>query len=227
MNYAQHEHHDFTGATAQALADPVLQKALTRLTDTLMAGNRRGYAALEDSGKLRDHAKAIKEHALAHLDRYLQQLEESILKLGGKVHFAATAEDARRIIAQIAKHANCKTAVKSKSMTSEESTSTRPSSVKGLKSWKPTSASSSSSARGETPVPSRRPSRPSHAREHRPHPVEALRRGVADDPTVLALAGRRLLREVLPGRHGASPGPTSPSPRPAASSSSPTKATAG
>ena len=39
----------------------VADEDLTRLTDTLMAGNRRGYAALADSDKLRDHAKAIKE----------------------------------------------------------------------------------------------------------------------------------------------------------------------
>ena len=83
--YAQHEHHDFLGASAQALADPTLQQALTRLTDTLMAGNRRGYAALADSSDLRDHAKRIKEHTLAHLDRYLEQLEASIVKLGGNL----------------------------------------------------------------------------------------------------------------------------------------------
>src|SRR5438132_1378211 len=47
--YASHEHHDFMGAAAAALADPGLQAALVRLTDTLMAGNRRGYAALADS----------------------------------------------------------------------------------------------------------------------------------------------------------------------------------
>src|SRR5215831_3743970 len=118
--YAQHEHHDFLGASAQALADPTLQQALTRLTDTLLAGNRRGYAALADSSDLRDHAKRIKEHALAHLDQYLEQLEASIVKLGGKVHWAADAEEARQIVVGIAQAANCKHAVKSKSMTSEE-----------------------------------------------------------------------------------------------------------
>ena len=41
-HYAQHEHHDFVAATEQALADAPLQVALGRLTDTLMAGNRRG-----------------------------------------------------------------------------------------------------------------------------------------------------------------------------------------
>src|SRR5436309_11209040 len=119
-DYARHEHHDFMGAAAQALADPPLQAALIRLTGTLMAGNRRGYAALADSDRLRDHAKRIKEHTLAHLDRYLEQLEASVLRLGGHVHWAATAEDARRTVRDIAEKAGCKRAVKSKSMTSEE-----------------------------------------------------------------------------------------------------------
>jgi L-lactate dehydrogenase complex protein LldF len=118
--YAQHEHHDFMGASSVALADEPLQAALIRLTSTLMAGNRRGYAALPDSDHLRDHAKRIKEHTLAHLDRYLEQLEASVLRLGGKVHWAATAADARNIVIDIARQAGCKRAVKSKSMTSEE-----------------------------------------------------------------------------------------------------------
>src|SRR6516225_3851396 len=113
--YAQHEHHDFLGAARQALGDAGLQTALVRLTETLMAGNRRGYAALADSSALRDHAKRIKEHTLAHLDRYLLQLEASVQKLGGKVHWAADAEEARRIVVGIAREEGCSRAVKSKS----------------------------------------------------------------------------------------------------------------
>src|SRR5436853_1823162 len=119
-DYARQEHHDFQGAAGQALRDAPLQAALIRLTDTLMTANRRGFAALADSSALRDHAKRIKEHTLAHLDRYLEQLESSVQKLGGKVHWAADAEEARRIVADIAKGAGCTRAVKSKSMTSEE-----------------------------------------------------------------------------------------------------------
>src|SRR5207248_9343432 len=85
--YTQHEHHDFRGASQQALADPPLQAALTRLTGVLLSGNRRGYAALADSDALRDHAKRIKEHALAHLDQYLEQLEASVRRAGGQVHW--------------------------------------------------------------------------------------------------------------------------------------------
>src|SRR5436189_6164907 len=97
-NYARHEHHDFMQASDQALADPPLQAALIRLTSTLMAGNRRGYAALADSDQLRDHAKRIKEHTLAHLDRYLEQLEASVVHIGGHVHWASTAAEAREIV---------------------------------------------------------------------------------------------------------------------------------
>src|SRR3954469_1000094 len=117
-DYARHEHHEFLDASRQALADVPLQAALVRLTSTLMAGNRRGYAALADSDRLRDHAKRIKEHTLAHQDKYLEELEASVRKLGGTVHWAATAEDARQIVVNIARQANCRHAVKSKSMTS-------------------------------------------------------------------------------------------------------------
>ena len=80
--YALHEHHDFLPAAQQALADPGLQTALTRLTGTLTEGNRRGYATLADADQLRDHAKQVKEHTLAHLDRYLEQLEASVRRQG-------------------------------------------------------------------------------------------------------------------------------------------------
>src|SRR3954452_2790470 len=111
-NYARHEHHEFHAAVAEALVDVPLQAALVRLTDTLMAANRRGYAALADSDKLRDHAKHIKEHTLGHLDGYLEQLETSVLKRGGQVHWAATAEDARATVVKIARDAGCLRAVK-------------------------------------------------------------------------------------------------------------------
>src|SRR5205807_4122647 len=119
-DYARQEHHDFKGAVGQALHDAPLQSALIRLTDTLMTANRRGFAALADSSQLRDHAKRIKEHTLAHLDQYLEQLEAAVQKAGGNVHWAATADDARQVVLDIAQRSDCRRAVKSKSMTAEE-----------------------------------------------------------------------------------------------------------
>jgi L-lactate dehydrogenase complex protein LldF len=195
MNYAQHEHHDFLNASAQALADPTLQQALVRLTDTLLAGNRKGYAALADSSDLRDHAKRIKEHTLAHLDRYLEQLESSVQKRGGKVHWAATAEDARRIVVEIANQAKCKHAVKSKSMTSEEIHLNPALEKAGVEVTETDFGEFIIQVAGERPshlvAPAVHHTRESVARVLSKHLNEQL----PDDPKSLAMVGRRVLRE--------------------------------
>lgn len=193
--YARHEHHDFAAATAEALADKPLQAALVRLTDTLMAGNRRGYAALADSSPLRDHAKRIKEHTLAHLDRYLEQLESSVEKLGGKVHWATSAEDARRIVVDIARQTNCKHAVKSKSMTSEEIHLNPALEQAGIEVTETDFGEYILQVAGERPshlvAPAVHHTRESVARVLSKHLGEEL----SDDPQALALTGRRVLRE--------------------------------
>jgi L-lactate dehydrogenase complex protein LldF len=194
-NYAQHEHHDFLNAARQALADPPLQSALVRLTSTLMAGNRRGYAALADSDALRDHAKRVKEHALAHLDRYLEQLEASVQKRGGHVHWAASAEDARRIICDIARQSNCRRIVKSKSMTSEEVHLNPALEAAGLEVTETDFGEFIIQLAGERPshlvAPAVHHTRESIARILSAYSGETL----ADEPSTLAKAGRRLLRQ--------------------------------
>src|SRR5215470_17542155 len=194
-NYAQHEHHDFLGATQQALADPPLQAALVRLTDTLMAGNRRGYAALVDSSQLRDHAKRIKEHTLAHLDRYLEQLEASVHRVGGQVHWAADAAEARQIVVAIARRAGCQRAVKSKSMTSEEIHLNPALEQAGIEVTETDFGEFIIQLAGERPshlvAPAVHHTRESIARILSRHTGEAL----PDEPAPLAAVGRRLLRQ--------------------------------
>jgi L-lactate dehydrogenase complex protein LldF len=193
--YAHHEHHDFTGAAAQALASAPLQAALTRLTDTLMAGNRRGYAALADSSALRDHAKRIKEHTLAHLDRYLEQLEAAVTNLGGTVHWAATAEDARQIIVEIARKSNCRHAVKSKSMTSEEIHLNPALEKAGIEVTETDFGEYILQLAGERPSHLVAPA-VHHTRESVSRILSArLGENLPDDPKTLALTGRRVLRE--------------------------------
>lgn len=119
-DYERREHHEFLTASAAALADGNLQAALSQLGETLGARNREAFAALEDSGLLRDRARAIKDDTLAHLAEHLETLEASVTGNGGAVHFAADAEDARQIIIGILQKAQARRVVKSKSMTSEE-----------------------------------------------------------------------------------------------------------
>jgi L-lactate dehydrogenase complex protein LldF len=194
-DYARHEHHDFLGAAGHALADPPLQAALIRLTSTLLDGNRRGYAALADSARLRDHAKRIKEHTLAHLDRYLEQLDAAVQKRGGHVHWAATAEDARRILVGIAQKANCRRAVKSKSMTSEEVHLNPALAAAGVEVVETDFGEFIIQLAGERPshlvAPAVHHTRESIARLLSAHVGTAL----PDEPGPLAQAGRRLLRE--------------------------------
>ncbi|HTU17968.1 MAG TPA: LutB/LldF family L-lactate oxidation iron-sulfur protein [Gemmataceae bacterium] len=194
-DYARHEHHDFLNAARQALADPPLQAALVRLTSTLMAGNRRGYAALGDSSALRDHAKRIKEHTLAHLDRYLEQMEASVHKRGGHVHWASNAEEARRIVLDIARQTNSRRIVKSKSMTTEEIHLNPALEAAGLEVTETDFGEFIIQLAGERPshlvAPAVHHTRESIARILSKHSGETL----SDDPHALAQAGRRLLRE--------------------------------
>jgi L-lactate dehydrogenase complex protein LldF len=193
-DYASHEHHDFTGAVAQALLDVPLQSALSRLSDTLLTANRRGYQALPDSDHLRDHAKQIKEHALAHLDEYLEQLEASVLRAGGHVHWAATAEDARRIVVEIADQTACRRIVKSKSMTSEEIHLNAALEKAGLEVTETDFGEFIIQLAGERPshlvAPAVHHTRESVARVLSKH----FGRQLPDDPTALAAAGREALR---------------------------------
>src|SRR4051794_4658896 len=194
-DYARHEHHDFVNAVGQALADVPLQAALVRLTSTLMAGNRRGYAALADSSQLRDHAKRIKEHTLAHLDRYLEQLEASVLRQGGQVHWAADAEAARQAVLAIARRAKCRLAVKSKSMTSEEIHLNQALEAAGIEVAETDFGEFIIQLAGERPshlvAPAVHHTRESIARILSKHTGEEL----VDEPRPLALTGRRLLRD--------------------------------
>jgi L-lactate dehydrogenase complex protein LldF len=165
------------------------------LTSTLLAANRRGYANLGDSDRLRSHAKGIKEHTLAHLDRYLEQLEASIQRLGGHVHWAGSAEEARQAVIAIARQANCQRAVKSKSMTSEEVHLNTALEAAGIEVVETDFGEFILQVAGERPshlvAPAVHHTREDIARILSKYVGEAL----PDDARMLAMTGRRVLRE--------------------------------
>ena len=102
-----------------ALADTQLQRALSK---GLGFVERRRLAAerLPEFDALRDAARDIKNHTLAHLDLYLEAYEARVTAAGGKLHYAVTAEEARAIVLDICRTAAAKTVTKGKTMIAEE-----------------------------------------------------------------------------------------------------------
>jgi L-lactate dehydrogenase complex protein LldF len=103
-----------------ALADAELQNALKFVEVNFAARRREAADKLPEFDALRDAARDIKNHTLAHLDLYLEAYEAKVLAAGGHVHYAETAEDARRIILDLCKSFGAKTVTKGKSMIAEE-----------------------------------------------------------------------------------------------------------
>ncbi len=87
-------------------------------------GTEKRYEVLHkdyaDPDSLRKLAGAIKDHTLHHLGDYLAKAEAALTKRGAKVHFAATAEDARQEILSILRGHGVTQLTKSKSMAAEE-----------------------------------------------------------------------------------------------------------
>jgi L-lactate dehydrogenase complex protein LldF len=110
----------FYRRAADALADHALQGKVRRATGRLTAARAAGFAALADADAVRDRARAIRAGVIDHLDRHLAAFAGTLTALGGHVHWAADAEEAVAIVAQIAASRGVRTAVKSKSMVSEE-----------------------------------------------------------------------------------------------------------
>jgi L-lactate dehydrogenase complex protein LldF len=102
-----------------ALADAQLQRALSK---GLGFVERRRLAAerLPEFDALRDAARDIKDHTLAHLDLYLEAYEARVTAAGGRVHYAVTAEAARAIVLQICRSADARSVTKGKTMIAEE-----------------------------------------------------------------------------------------------------------
>jgi L-lactate dehydrogenase complex protein LldF len=104
----------------EALADPQLQRALGHVRAGFIAKRAKAAAEIPEFDQLRDTARDIKNHTLAHLDLYLEAYEDRVRSAGGEVHYAETAESARDIILGICQKVGAKTVTKGKSMIAEE-----------------------------------------------------------------------------------------------------------
>lgn len=103
-----------------ALADTQLQKALGNLRSGTIDKRAKAVEALPEFEALRDSGRDIKNHTLAHLDLYLEAFEEKVTAVGGEVHYAETAADARDLVLAICRRVGARTVTKGKTMIAEE-----------------------------------------------------------------------------------------------------------
>ena len=96
-----------------------LQRALPHARN-FMSRRADAVARLPEFDALRDSARDIKDHTLAHLDLYLEAYERKVVEAGGHVHYARDADEAIAVILGLCKARGAKVVTKGKSMISEE-----------------------------------------------------------------------------------------------------------
>ena len=111
---------DFKRNIQGALVDPDLQQALGNLKAGFVVNRANAVAALPEFDQLRDEARAIKNHTLAHLDIYLERFEQRVVEAGGQVHWCRTPAEACATILDICRGVDAKMVTKGKSMIAEE-----------------------------------------------------------------------------------------------------------
>jgi L-lactate dehydrogenase complex protein LldF len=112
--------HAFAENAHRALADDNLQSALQRMRTGFPGRRAAAVARLPEFEALREQAKAIKDHVLAHLDFYLETFEQRVVAQGGAVHWCRTPEEARAAVLDICRRLGARTVTKGKSMIAEE-----------------------------------------------------------------------------------------------------------
>ncbi len=119
----------FPIVAAEVVRDTQMRKNVRHATEVIQAKRARVVAERPDWQALRDAGAQLREHALAHLDAYLEEFERNCTRAGGTVHWARDAGEAREIVVRLAKQSiaasgpkpgDTPEVIKIKSMTSEE-----------------------------------------------------------------------------------------------------------
>jgi L-lactate dehydrogenase complex protein LldF len=110
----------FPEAARDALADRQLGANLRNATETIREKRAKVVAEVADWEELRDAGSAIKADVLARLDEYLIQFETAVTAAGGQVHWARDADEANRIVLDLARARGVDEVVKVKSLTTDE-----------------------------------------------------------------------------------------------------------
>jgi L-lactate dehydrogenase complex protein LldF len=110
----------FPKAVLPVLRNPQLRKNVAHAIDVIQAKRAKLVAEKSDWQDLRTAASELRMHALENLGAYLEEFEVRCTAAGGTVHWAADAEEARRIILGLLRQENASEVIKIKTMTSGE-----------------------------------------------------------------------------------------------------------
>ncbi|MDX6380869.1 MAG: L-lactate dehydrogenase complex protein LldF [Rubrobacteraceae bacterium] len=110
----------FEESARESLANPQLRRNLGKATQTIRRKRAVVVEEMPDWEELREAGYALKTRVMRHLDQYLTQLEESVTRAGGQVHWARDGREANRIIAGIVRSHDAKEVVKVKSIATDE-----------------------------------------------------------------------------------------------------------
>lgn len=109
----------FKAQIKNSLEKDFLRKTLNNFFTSYRDSREKVFAGLDLEG-MREDVACMKDEGLPHLSEMFDEFKKNAEAAGSIVHVARDAEEANRIIAQIAKENNVKSIVKSKSMTAEE-----------------------------------------------------------------------------------------------------------
>ncbi|CAN5147167.1 LutB/LldF family L-lactate oxidation iron-sulfur protein [soil metagenome] len=186
----------FEESARESLADTQLRRNLGKATQTIRGKRAVAVEEMPDWEQLREAGRALKERTLRHLDEYLLQLEESVKRAGGQVHWARDAEEANGIIAGIAKSHEAKEVVKVKSIATDETKLNEHLESEGIEAFETDLAELIIQLAGETSSHILVPAIHKNRSEIRELFMEKLgARDLSDDPPDLANVARLYLRE--------------------------------
>ena len=110
----------FKARVGEKLADQRLQANLKKLSTKWVSGRASAILELDDFEGTRNAAIERRMRAIENLDVWLDTFEKNATAQGATVLYAESAEDASRLVVEIAKKHGVKKVTKSKSMVSEE-----------------------------------------------------------------------------------------------------------
>jgi L-lactate dehydrogenase complex protein LldF len=110
----------FRNRIRKSLADSNLQSALDANAVRRIQVRKTAFASLPDAQASRERAHEVRAEVIEHLDIYLSQFSTHASDNGLAVHRAADADQAIKIVLEIADQHNARLIAKSKTMVSEE-----------------------------------------------------------------------------------------------------------